>query len=155
MPVELSPALALALWQQRQQPAWLPMRGYSMLPILRPGDQLRVTMPQATYRRGQIVVIRQGERLVVHRVVARRRVAGVWCWITQGDNSHEADAAVMAEQIEGRVSALRRGDRLYGLETPAWQLGSWLVALCTAADWRQWLRRQWLRLLAFQLRKTA
>lgn len=148
---------ALRLWQQRQAPQWIPMQGYSMLPLLRPGDQLQVTPPQAGYHRGQIVVIRQtgttGETLVVHRVVARRRAGDRWCWITQGDNSREVDAAVVAEQIAGRVIALRRGDHCFTLETLAWRLGGRLVALAATAKWGRRLRRQWLRLLAWQLRK--
>ena len=151
-------ASALRLWQQRQQPVWIPMQGYSMLPLLRPGDQLQVTPPQPSYHRGQIVVLRQTgtarETLVVHRVVARRRAADRWCWITQGDNSRDADAAVLTEQIEGRVIALRRGDHCYLLETLPWRLGGRLVALAATSKWGRRLRRQWLRLLALQLRKT-
>ena len=151
-------ASALRLWQQRQQPVWIPMQGYSMLPILRPGDQLQVTPPQPSYHRGQIVVLRQaataGETWVVHRVVARRRAADRWCWITQGDNSRDADAAVLTEQIEGRVIALRRGDHAYTLATLPWRLGGRLVALAATSKWGRRWRRQWLRLLALQLRKT-
>jgi hypothetical protein len=151
-------ASALRLWQQRQAPQWIPMQGYSMLPLLRPGDQLQVTPPQPTYHRGQIIVLRHaasvGETLVVHRVVARRRAADRWCWITQGDNSRDADAAVLAQQIEGRVIALRRGDHCYTLETLPWRLGGRLVALAATSKWGRRLRRQWLRLLAWQLRKT-
>lgn len=156
MAAELSTmhAAALALWRQRQAPAWLPMQGYSMLPLLRPGDQLQVTPPAPTYQRGQIVVLRQGETLVVHRVIAHRRVAGVSWWITQGDNSAEVDAAVVAAEIEGRVIAFCRAGHHYRIDQANWQAVSWLVAICTGVAWARRCRRLGLQLLARQLRRV-
>lgn len=146
-------ASALRLWQQRQQAAWIPMQGYSMLPILRPGDQLQVTPPAPTYRRGQIVVLCQRETLVVHRVIARRCTAGVSWWITQGDNSAEVDAAVVAEEIEGRVIAFCRAGQHYRIDQPSWQIVGWLVAICSGVAWARRCRRLGLQLLVRQLRR--
>ncbi len=143
-------AVARRLWQQRRTPAWLPMQGNSMLPILRPGDQLWVTLPQATYRLGQIVVIRRDGQLVVHRLIARCRVAGQPGWITQGDNCYIADEPVVTAALEGQVIALRRAARCYQLTSLRWQLGGRLVAVSTARGWGQG-RRRLLRLLAATL----
>ena len=80
----------------------LPVSGASMSPLLRQGDVVVVRMGQGGPRLGDVVVRRQGEALVVHRVV---RVTGS-CFVTKGDAVLTADPPAGEEDILGIVTAV-------------------------------------------------
>lgn len=135
-------AAALALWAQHQQPTWITLHGHSMLPLLRPGDQLWVTPAQTTYRRGAVVVCRHASTLVIHRLIGRQRVGAEWHWLTQGDHCLQPDPPLPAAQLAGKVIAVRRGDQICAIDTLSWRLGGWLIALASRwAGRRGWWRR--------------
>jgi signal peptidase I len=86
------------------------VQGSSMLPTLRPGDEieLRSTLA-AEIRCGDIVAFRQGERLFVHRVIGRDRDR----LLTRGDALRHADVPVSSDQLLGVVvSVLRKGEQV-------------------------------------------
>lgn len=133
---------AVALWAQQQQPMWLTLRGDSMLPLLRPGDQLWVTPAPPTYPRGAIVVCHDGSTLVVHRLIGRQRVGDEWHWLTQGDHCLQPDPPLPAAHLLGCVLAVRRGEQIRAIDTGPWRLGGWLIALASRwAGRRGWWRR--------------
>jgi signal peptidase I len=88
----------------RDGSAWVTSVSWSMAPLIRPGDALRVVPVGAdSVRAGAIVVYRAGVQLIVHRVVAQTH-EGI---VTRGDALHDADAGVSWPQVVGRVTAIR------------------------------------------------
>jgi|GEM_PF-2273973 len=88
-------------------PRWVRVRGASMMPALRPGDQVLVdfTRPWAC---GDIVVVGARRALVVHRIVAVRGVGDDGEVLTQGDAIGRSDQPVRAGVILGVVVRVRR-----------------------------------------------
>lgn len=115
---------ALRLWQRTGAPLLLPVTGTSMLPLLRPGNQIAVTSGRHLYPIGTIIVFQQAGQLVVHRVV--RRLDG-GRWLTKGDNG-PVDAPVCAADIVGVVTAIYQGGRRLALDAWWWRLWGWLLA---------------------------
>ncbi len=81
--------------------------GFSMLPVIWPGDEL-VVEPVAGrgVAKGDIVLFRSGSRLVAHRVVASNSKNSMVH--TQGDALSQSDPPVPGAEIVGRVSFIVR-----------------------------------------------
>ncbi len=86
--------------------------GFSMSPLIRDGDVLTLRAPdRESPGRGEVVAFVHPtlDKLVVHRVVARRGN----CCITRGDNTFEDDGLVPNRNILARVTNVeRRGRRV-------------------------------------------
>ncbi len=90
------------------------VRGVSMTPFVRDRDVVTVApLNGHTLTCGDIVAValRAPERLVVHRLVARRRGG----WLVRGDNCLRADGVVGRSDILGRVVRVERDGREVGL----------------------------------------
>lgn len=86
---------------------WVRVRGASMTPALRPGDQVLVDFTRR-WACGDVVVVGAARALVVHRIVAVSG-AGDGCEvITQGDAVGRGDRPVRAGAIVGVVVRVRR-----------------------------------------------
>ena len=86
-------------------PLWMPVRGASMSPLLRPGDQVLVDFARS-WACGDAVVVGARRGLVVHRIVA---VAGDGARvITKGDAVSRCDRPVRGAAIVGVVTRVRR-----------------------------------------------
>jgi hypothetical protein len=82
--------------------------GSSMMPALRPGDDLLVNpLTGSIPSRGEIVLFTRDGRLFAHRVVA----AGEYHLITRGDCLDDDDPPVPPSQILGTVASVFRGGR--------------------------------------------
>jgi hypothetical protein len=118
----------LDLWSQAGQRHFFPIVGNSMFPLLQEGDQVLVVHGSADARRGDIIVFRQGETTIAHRMLySRKSVAGL-VFIAKGDNVPQADPPVSVSAIVGRVVALRRGNRFTSLDTPVWRMSGKMIA---------------------------
>ena len=101
-------AAALALEQLRLgQSVTLKARGASMWPFLLDGDVL--TLAPERPRLGDIVLLRQGEFGLIHRVVAR--VPGRLC--VKGDALPRIDGWFPSTQVAARVVSVRRGAQTF------------------------------------------
>lgn len=110
---------ALDLWRQTGQPHYIPVQGESMLPFLRAGDEVLVAHRYHDIRRGDIVVFRIGDKLIIHRVL---QIDGHTGRITTGgDNTTRFDDPVTHADIIGRVIGLRRGRKTVLLDTRTWR----------------------------------
>jgi hypothetical protein len=100
--------------------AWVTAVSWSMAPLIRPGDALRVApIDAATARAGAIVAYQSGAQLIVHRIVATTR-EGV---VTRGDGLPDADEPLAWLQVVGRVTAIRTASgRTLDLERPPWTI---------------------------------
>lgn len=117
------------------QGAEIRLRGSSMLPSLRPGDTLRLALPDSRgVRFGSIVVWLTASEPRAHRLVGRvRRNGEVWL-VTKGDALRRFDppfpaervAAVVAARVrDGEVRPLDRGwPRIAGILRGLYSLGT-------------------------------
>ena len=82
------------------------VQGSSMLPSIRPGDEIELhSTSMEKIKTGDVVAYRRGERLFVHRV------AGVDPLITRGDTLPQADAPVSESEFLGRVATVTRNGK--------------------------------------------
>ena len=107
----------------------------SMLPTLRPGDALIVEGEAAAgVRPGEMVVIRNGNTWVVHRLI-RRKVSGErYCFVTKGDNRRLADPGFDATAPVGVVKRIQRGEESIDLETWQAKYGGRVLAWLSAVQ---------------------
>ena len=124
---------ALNLWEQAEGQHLIPITGCSMLPFIQDGDCLLVAHGPTGVRRGDVVVFRRNGKLIAHRVL---RICGDdagTTFITKGDRVSHLDPAVTADEMVGRVLAVKRGERYMSLDTAAWRTLGWLIALSAPA----------------------
>jgi hypothetical protein len=90
-------------------PGTLPINGHSMEPTLPHGSDIVVDFTARTFRRGDLVVFRQGREVVVHRYLGRARFPdGRPCLRTRGDGLLYLDPPLAVENALGKVLLLRR-----------------------------------------------
>lgn len=81
--------------------------GYSMYPLLQPGDKLTVTPAKwESLRKGDIIVWRDNDRLIAHRIIKKQ---ADYC-IPAGDARITNDGQIIPTQVLGRITAYRRND---------------------------------------------
>lgn len=104
----------------RGESLWVREASPSMLPLIRPGDQLQLApLDSRRVGRGVLIAYERGAQLVVHRVMASSG-SGV---VAKGDALASPDPLVPWEQVIARVVALRRPNgRLVDLGTFPWPL---------------------------------
>ena len=132
MPTDQPPAhlfdTAARFWSQADQKHWVPVAGNSMAPFLKAGDEVQVAHQAGALRRGDVVVIRQDERLMVHRVLKPVPELEPEPILTQGDHNRHQDPPAPRSRLLGRVCAVRRRGRESSLDTRRWRTVGWLIA---------------------------
>ncbi|NJL35113.1 MAG: hypothetical protein HC893_16245 [Chloroflexaceae bacterium] len=101
---------------QQGQSLVVRVQGNSMLPLLRPGDVVRVEPVSINgIRSGDVLLVAYPHTLLMHRLIAHTAHG----WQTKGDNRSLPDAPVPAPAIVGRVVAVQRQSHWHPLATPA------------------------------------
>ncbi|MFO7539054.1 MAG: S24/S26 family peptidase [Chloroflexota bacterium] len=113
--------MALALLREQGEAQWLPVTGRSMVPLIWPGDQVRVTAAWQPAARGDILTFLQDGQLNTHRLLRSINVGGQWVYVTKGDNQWQPDPPLNEADIVGRVEAVRRGERSWGPNGRFWR----------------------------------
>ena len=94
---------------------WIPVKGNSMWPCLRPGDEAEISSTEHRgIDEGDVVLARVVDRLVIHRVLAVR-VDDV---LLRGDNVAQGDPPIHRDHVLGVVMRVRREGEV--LETEEW-----------------------------------
>ncbi len=129
-PLNMPPALAavIEVWGAEGKQHWIPVSGESMLPLLQPGDQVLVAHGYTGVQPGDIIVIWQAGRLLIHRII---RISGNGkhrTFFTKGDNALLFDSPVRAEEIIGQAIAIKRQGQQISLRTNTWRVLGWLIA---------------------------
>ena len=97
---------------------WIPVRGASMTPLLRPDDQVLVNLSLA-WTCGDVVVVGALRGLLVHRIVAVHSEQGRLEVVTKGDAVERCDRPTPGASIIGVVTRARRWRWGRGME---WQV---------------------------------
>jgi hypothetical protein len=86
------------------------VKGASMIPTLREGQLLAIEFSPRSLAVGDLLVYRQGDLLMVHRLLGPARAAsGVRALRTRGDGLSRLDPRLDPSRVLGRVIALRTG----------------------------------------------
>uniref|UniRef100_A0A7V6A2N6 Peptidase S24/S26A/S26B/S26C domain-containing protein n=1 Tax=Desulfobacca acetoxidans TaxID=60893 RepID=A0A7V6A2N6_9BACT len=112
----------------------LKTRGHSMAPLIRSSGLIQVVpVHPEDLLWGDIVVYRQGDQVVAHRLVGRRQRGNNLCLATRGDAfSWQSREEISAAQVLGRVAAVRsRRGREIRIDT-GWGR---VLSLALAATW--------------------
>ena len=116
--------------------------GSSMTPAIRPGDVLCVEGCTADEARpGDVLLMRQGERVLAHRLIRKQRHGVEVLLVTRGDSLWHTDSDHPVPIVLGRVTGIGSITwlgRLYGVTlTEATRLSSsvrsWMASLAAAA----------------------
>jgi hypothetical protein len=128
----------LDLWRESRQDFTLRLEGRSMVPVAAPGDRLTIRpLEPRQLRCGDLIALRQGEALVVHRfLMARTAGDGGRRYCQKGDNS-PAWSWVSPDALFGRVTAISTPRLVHDLSRRPWtwfnplagRLGRWRVLL--------------------------
>ena len=86
---------------------WIPVRGASMRPLLRPNDQVLVNL-SLPWTCGDVVVVGALRGLLVHRIVAVHSEQGRLEVVTKGDAVERFDRPTQGASIIGVVTRARR-----------------------------------------------
>lgn len=118
----------LEMWARQGRRGWIRIEGYSMSPLLRPGDAVLITYGDSSLHRGDILIYRRGGCLVVHRLLGWQ---GDGSLLLAGDNELRLDESVAPAAVLGRAVAICARGRQY-----------------RAGDWRVSLMTRWILLMA-------
>jgi signal peptidase I len=111
----------------------LQVAGASMVPALWPGDRVTVrSCDPSELGPDLIVVFRQNQRLVVHRVMRRdgNRI------VTRGDARPCLDAPVLAVEILGCVETVTRSGRTVNPRLSLWKKA--IASVLRRSEWFTW-----------------
>jgi hypothetical protein len=101
----------------------------SMEPTLYGGDAVLAVPLAGDPARGDLLVFRQNDDLVVHRFLGPARTReGAPCLRTRGDGRAELDPPLLRAAVRARVAAVRRGDDWRSLQGAGPRLYARLVA---------------------------
>jgi hypothetical protein len=110
--------------------AVLPVTGDSMLPSLRAGQRIAVELLPGEPQRGDLLVFRQLDYLVVHRFLGpASREDDRPSLRTRGDHIPALDPVVERSRVRGRVIAFEDAGRWWGLDTGAARAWALAVAI--------------------------
>lgn len=89
-------------------------RGFSMFPVIRPGDVCLVEKCTASQIiPGDVVVVRKGHNLIAHRLVRVLTTDKEYQYICRGDNNHFDDIPATANEVVGKVMLVSRSKKTY------------------------------------------
>jgi len=107
------------------------LEGNCMAPLLTEGDRLRIRHGTADLRVGDIAVLWSEGRLIVNRVIEVKESGDQRSLRVSSDSGARGPAFAQANDVVGKVVAVRRRDRWLDLEAPLWRLAGkclWLRA---------------------------
>jgi signal peptidase I len=107
---------------------WLKVLTGSMMPLLRPGDLVKVSriVPQQAGF-SDIVVFRRGQDLIIHRVLKKHVTPDGLYFSEKGDAGY-VYGQVSADNIVGRVIGLKKGTRVLDLSSSPSRLANLFIS---------------------------
>jgi hypothetical protein len=89
---------------------WVTAHGTSMEPLIPAGSRLLVEFGRRPYRIGAVILFRRDDRVLAHRLVARRSTSSGPVLLAKGDNEAFLDPALAEENVLGIVREVVRPD---------------------------------------------
>jgi hypothetical protein len=89
---------------------WVTASGTSMEPLIPAGSRLLVEFGRRPYRIGAVILFRRDDRVLAHRLVARRSTPSGPVLLAKGDNESFFDPALAEENVLGIVREAVRPD---------------------------------------------
>ena len=127
----VSPNTIINLWadlHQQKQELWLPVLSGSMMPLLRTGDEVLVqSVNPDNIRPGDIIVFKDQDKLIVHRVI-RRYKNGSPTFLQKGDCTTAAEI-IRSEDVIGKVIAVCKGTKIIRLNDGIWKVVNYILTL--------------------------
>ncbi|MEW6170007.1 MAG: nucleotidyltransferase family protein [Candidatus Omnitrophota bacterium] len=101
--------------QEGRKP-FLKYKGQSMMPLLKEGDEVFFEK-ERKISFGDLVVYRHNSHFIVHRFILKRRIGKKEFFILKADNFLEFDKPVAEDNIVGRVTKLKRDEKILSFDT--------------------------------------
>jgi hypothetical protein len=119
-------ALATAQAQGREE--WFKVKGRSMRPLLREGDEIQVRFcSPENLRKGDLAVFWEGKVLTAHRILDIRKTPQDHLFLEKGDSNPQG-RFIPSSRIKGVVQAVRKPWGVVGLDRPCWRWWNRMVA---------------------------
>ena len=139
---------ALKQWGDSGRQSTFNVSGKSMEPFLIAGDELLIRHGWHNIHTGGLIAYRQGDSLVVHRLLRIFSLRGERVMLLRGDNNNFSDPLIPVDKLVGSVTAVTRGDRTFQIDTPLWIWASFIIAFfarfpLTLEQWIGGMRRRW------------
>lgn len=108
---------------------WVTVCGSSMEPFIRPGDELLV-FPQdaAKLHVGDIIVFKNGDSFITHRLVGKR-MGPAGLLLEEKPDSGLRVGAIEPERVVGKALAVSRDGLLAWFDTPGSKAVNWILTL--------------------------
>ena len=93
-------------------------KGYSMFPVLQPGDTCYVKKCNAEkLKKGDIIVFRDGQLLVAHRLLSIEKKDNGYFLYTKGDNNRFNDTSFTENALSGKIESFKRNNQMHNLNS--------------------------------------
>lgn len=86
--------------------------GYSMFPLLLPGDVALVQNVHDLPEPGRVLVVSSQGRWIAHRLIETIEKDGSLCFVTQGDSLLQDDGLIAKSNVVGAISSVSRRGRI-------------------------------------------
>jgi signal peptidase I len=123
---------ALDAWAEAGKRSVITVTGQSMRPLLRDGAAVVIEHGATGIGFGDVVLFRQKETLMVHRVVRVCTKGQQRQYMTKGDRCLRYDPQRLDEdQIIGRLIGVVKGKKVTSWQTTSWKIVGVLLASCS------------------------
>jgi len=111
---------AFEVWKQSGKDLELKVRGLSMTPLINTGDKISLRlMDPFRLRRGDICAFLEGNNVVVHRLLKKKRINGAWLFRQKGDNLTRG-SWISENRVLGRIESIQGRSRTLHMTRWPW-----------------------------------
>ena len=112
----------LDIWGVVGKRSQIRLTGKSMRPLFRAGDLILIQHGSEVFRRGDVIVFRMADQIVVHRLLDIHADQSRSYLLTKGDSVLRPDPRFSSDQVIGRVIGFTRNGQEVSVSSPVWQL---------------------------------
>lgn len=111
------------------------LSGFSMWPLIKPGDTVIIDHRIKNYKLGEIVVFQYRGRLIAHRVVKLiKEKSSEIIYLTKGDHNRYLDQSILSmKDIVGNVVKINGSNVTIDCSTFLWRTLNYLIAVYSLA----------------------
>lgn len=113
--------------------------GQSMMPLIKPGDTLKIIFVSPPFHRGDILAVNRKGTIVFHRLISNKASTQGKYIVTRGDNVAKPDGPAQEKDVIGKIIAVNTGRWFINIQDPRWFIPVHLVRLysnfCATTSW--------------------